>query len=144
MAGVSGILVEQRVHFRDEQGQFLARVDAAGVVSSKQLADAIEHIASQRAWPGSGPVTATSHGWSAVATAWGQLARIQEFGARAHTIAPKYVEGGADGYLGGENLRHPVHGPVWHPGVKAQHFLSEAGAIVGSIGIGLIAKNFPR
>lgn len=139
MAGTAGIHIQQRVHFRDDTGRFLSEVDAAGVASSKQLADAIENIADGTAWSISKPITASSHGWSAVATAFGWGAGIQEFGARAHRIEP----GLSHGYLAG-NLDHPVHGGVNHPGVRARHFLSEAGAVVGSMAIGLIAKNFPR
>lgn len=139
MAAGLGIHVEQRVNFRDELGRFLSEVEAAGVVSSKQLADAIEHVAEGTAWSVSKPITAQSRGWSALAVAWGPMAAIQEFGARPHRIEP----GLSHGYLAG-NLDHPVHGGVNHPGVRAQHFLSRAGAAVSSMGLGLIARNFPR
>lgn len=141
MAGFVGIHVEQRVHFRDELGRFLSEVDAAGAASSKQLADAIEQLADAAAWSGSKPVTATAHGWSAVATAFGRLAGIQEFGARPHRIEP----GLTHGYLANEGAGFgPVRGGVNHPGVRARHFLSQAGAAVGSMAIGLIARNFPK
>lgn len=139
MAGLVGnIVVEQKVSFRDEKGRFLAECDAAAIASAKQLADAIEQLADATAWSPSKPITAESHGFSATATAFGRTAAIQEFGARAHEIATHL----SHGFLAGPDFG-PVWSPVHHPGVKARHFLSEAGRAVGSMGVGLIAKNWP-
>lgn len=141
MATSAGILVQQEVRFRGDDGRFLAEVDAAVVASSDQLAQAIEQLASATAWDDSGPVTAQSHGFSATATAFGRTAAIQEFGAAPHRIEP-----GLDhGYLANQATGFgPVKGGVSHPGVKARRFLSNAGRAVSAMGPALIAKNFPR
>lgn len=135
------ILVEQKVRFKDEQGRFRAEVDAACVASSEQLAQMVAHLAEQAAWDDSGPILAESHGFSATATALGRTAAIQEFGARAHVIANK------------EGPQHPLSNrktgffsehAVMHPGVRARHFLSDAGAAASRMAPALIARNFPK
>lgn len=139
--GRAGITVQARVNFRDEQGRFLAEVDAAAVATSDQLAEACEHIADAGAWSISKPITATSHGFSAVCTAFGWGAAIQEFGARPHRIEP----GLSHGYLANEGAGFgPVRGGVNHPGTRATRFFSKAAAAASSMAPALIARNFPR
>jgi hypothetical protein len=83
-----GFKVQTRARFRDSSGRFLAEADAACIASADQLAEMVANLANSTAWRTSGPVTATSHGFSAVATAFGFTAAIQEFGAVAHRIEP--------------------------------------------------------
>lgn len=146
---VGEVLLQQRVSFRGDDGRFLAEVDAACRASASQLADAVAHVASGAAWRSSGPVTAQAHGFSAVATAFGRTAQIQEFGARPHVIesreGARVLGGGKGGVLANEKTGFfSGDGIVHHPGVRARHFLSEAGRAVAQMGPALISRNFPK
>lgn len=138
LLGHSMVTVEGR--FRNEAGQFLSRCRVAGKASADQLAEAIADLASRTAWSRSKPITAIpGGGMSAEALAMGDLAAIQEFGAKPHAI---------DSH-DGNALANPdtgffaPSGHVNHPGVKARHFLSQAAAAASAMAPGIIARNYP-
>lgn len=148
MAEILGYaFVQQDVRLRDEKGQFLAECHKAAGTSALQLAKAVERFADEAAWGPSKPITAEmTGGTSAKATAWGRTAAIQEGGAKPHLIA---TDKGAlanreTGFFVPNPFREEGGGVVvHHPGVKARHFLSEAGRMASSLAIGILRANFP-
>lgn len=146
--------VRTTAQFRDESGRFIRAVEAGATKGAEDLASMIAQIASGSAWSRSGPVHAHATGIAkAEAVAEGDLAPIQEFGARPHVISTM------KGALANPETGFFVPNPfvrrgarssrtgmvsVNHPGVKAQHFLSRAAAAASSMGAALIARNLPR